>query len=91
MQSTASLRLPLQSPPVSRAIPAGQGHRHPGGIEATAECAGAPTGIGSCYGDDRQLWRNDVSCRTCCNNWGRGWWIAPGSTTAWECTVGEVS
>jgi hypothetical protein len=62
MQST-SLRLPLQSPPVSRALVAHQGHQHSGGIEA-AQCAGT-AGLGDCHQQSGWVDHN-TDCESCC-------------------------
>ena len=64
MESTASLRLPIQSPPVSRGIPGRQGHRHPGGIE-TAACP-FPVEYGACEFADRTS-VGGASCNYCCS------------------------
>lgn len=76
MESTASLRLPVQSPPVSRGLPARQGHQHPGGIEA-AQCAGA-VGLGSCHYQSGWIDTN-TDCDSCCfdsNRTGALSWVS---------------
>lgn len=66
MEFTASLRLPLQSPPVHRGSPGG--HQHPGGIEAAqgpCDVAGV-SGKGTCLYPDGSLFEDNVSCLACC-------------------------
>ena len=65
MESTASLRLPLQSPPVFRGRAGHHGHQHPGGIE-TAECEGT-SGPGTCIFDSGIPSLANVTCTYCCN------------------------
>jgi hypothetical protein len=42
MESAGGLRLPVQSPPVSRGLMAGQGHESVAGVEAQGPCDNLP-------------------------------------------------
>ena len=79
-QAKSGLRLPLQSPPVSRSLPGRQGHQHPGGLEA-AQCAGA-VGHGFCHYPNGYV---DASsdCEYCCRNGGIRWVSRVNNATRW--------